>query len=149
MTYEQPSHFRPDQIGALGALHSGCYGPYEIGNLVWAKIYKADASGLPEPLSKRIPGRTQNDPVLRSLEISSKSFEKSLKIATVVRKKSIWPYAATSSSQYSWCSPPRTSLLLIRHAAGSSCRRILGDRRECSGEFGIPGPKLECGRPLL
>jgi malonate decarboxylase epsilon subunit len=70
-------------------------------------------------------------------------------LEAVVRKMSIRPYAATSSSQYSWCSPPRTSLILIRQAGGSSCRRIFGDRSGCSGEFGIPGPKLEWGRPLL
>src|SRR5215469_14203595 len=32
----------------------------------------------------------------------------------VLRKNIIRPHAAISSSQYSWCSPPRTSLILIR-----------------------------------
>lgn len=40
----------------------------------------------------------------------------------VLRKNIIRPYAAISSSQYSWCSPPRTSLILIRQAVGNSCR---------------------------
>jgi hypothetical protein len=40
----------------------------------------------------------------------------------VLRKNIIRPHAAISSSQYSWCSPPRTSLILIRQAAGNSCR---------------------------
>jgi hypothetical protein len=37
-------------------------------------------------------------------------------VSVVLRKNIIRPHAAISSSQYSWCSPPRTSLILIRQA---------------------------------
>jgi len=39
------------------------------------------------------------------------------------------PHAAISSSQYSWCSPPRTSRALIRQPAGNSCRWIFARPR--------------------
>ena len=38
----------------------------------------------------------------------------------VLRKRIIRLQAAISSSQYSWCSPPRISLARIRQAAGNS-----------------------------
>ena len=48
----------------------------------------------------------------------------------VLRKKSMRPHAAISSSQYSWCSPPRTSRARIRQLAGNSTTK---QRRECGG----------------
>jgi hypothetical protein len=67
----------------------------------------------------------------------------------VLRRKSIRPHAAVSSSQYSWCSPPRTPRALIRQLAGNSCRWLLGRGRGLLPEAGTPGPKLACGRPRL
>jgi hypothetical protein len=60
----------------------------------------------------------------------------------VLRKKSMRPHAAISSSQYSWCSPPRTSRARIRQLAGNSCRWMLGRGRGLLSESGMPGPKL-------
>src|SRR5262249_25477626 len=80
--------------------------------------------------------------VLRSdTQLSSITFV----AAAVLRKNIIQSHAAISSSQYSWCSPPRTSLILIRRAAGNSCRLSFG----LANGFllRMPGPKLECGRP--
>jgi hypothetical protein len=56
-------------------------------------------------------------------------------------------HAAISSSRYSWCSPPRTSCVLIRPLAGNSCRWMLGRSRSLLAESGSPGPKLAWGRP--
>jgi hypothetical protein len=61
---------------------------------------------------------------------------------TVLRRKSMRPHAAISSSQYSWCSPPRTSRARIRQLAGNSCRWMLGRGRGLLSESGMPGPKL-------
>ena len=64
-----------------------------------------------------------------------------------VRRKLIRSHAAISSSQYSWCNPPRTSRALIRQSPGNSWRWILGHGRGLLSESGMPGPKLAWGRP--
>jgi hypothetical protein len=57
----------------------------------------------------------------------------------VIRRKSIRPHAAISSSRYSWCSPPRTSCALIRQSTGNSCRWTLGRARGLLSESGMRG----------
>src|SRR5262249_539108 len=78
------------------------------------------------------------------LNINS-TFRSCVEHKAVLRKKAMQSHAAISSSQYSWCSPPRTSLVLIREAAANSCRLSFG----LGNGFllRMPGPKLECGRP--
>jgi hypothetical protein len=63
-------------------------------------------------------------------------------VPAVLRRKSMRPHAAISSSQYSWCSPPRTSRALIPQSAGNSYRWIFTRGRGLLPESGSPGPKL-------
>jgi hypothetical protein len=67
----------------------------------------------------------------------------------VLRKKSMRPHTAISSSQYSWRRPPRTPRTLSGQSAGNSCPWILGRGRGLLPGSGTPGPKLAWGRPRL
>ena len=70
--------------------------------------------------SRRRPGRPNVAAEIRTL-IRNMSQANPL-WGAVLRKYVIQSHAAISSSQYSWRSPLRTSLILIRLAAGNSCR---------------------------
>lgn len=94
-----------------------------------ARLGKSGASALAvwALITIPFPGRAEQGKTLKdALEKNrySRSIENGQLVGTgtVVRKNIIRPHAAISSSRYSWCSPPRTSLILIRQAAGNSCR---------------------------
>jgi len=58
------------------------------------------------------------------------------------------PHAAISSSRYSWCRPPRTQLPATRWPPGVQWPEVSSTGMPPVGS-GMPGPRLECVRPLL
>ena len=65
-----------------------------------------------------------------------------------VRRRFTIGHAATFSSRYSWCNPPKIGLATTRDPFGSVCRPLVGSSIRFEGS-GIPGPRLECGRAWL
>src|SRR5215470_8258497 len=69
----------------------------------------------------------QECPVRQNQELAGQDKDaRHINRIAVLRKNAMQSHAAISSSQNSWCSPPRTSLILIRQAAGNSCRLSFG-----------------------